>query len=67
MADRRHRGFVAVAVALYFVLRRRVDPLVATFVVGYLLWFPEAGLIPPLLNHYLAVLGGIVCAWALTR
>ncbi len=28
---------------------------------------PALGLAPALLNHYLAVLGGVVCAWALMR
>ena len=59
--------FVAVAVALYLVLRRPVGPLVAAFVASYMLWFPGTGLTPALLNHYLAVLGGVACAWALMR
>ena len=59
--------FVAVAVALYLVLRRPVGPLIAAFVASYMLWFPGTGLAPALLNHYLAVLGGVVCAWALMR
>ena len=59
--------FVAVAVALYLVLRRPVGPLVAAFVASYMLWFPGTGLTPALLNHYLAVLGGVASAWALIR
>ena len=58
---------LAVPVALYLVFRTRAGPLIAALVASYFVWFPGTRLDPSQMNHFMAVLGGIVCAWALTR
>jgi hypothetical protein len=58
---------IGVPLALFLVFRARVGPCVAGVAASSILWFHGLRLAPPSLNHYLALIGGIVCAGALDR
>jgi hypothetical protein len=59
-------SLVAVPVAVFLVARRRVGAPTAAIMGLLLLWFRGMSFEPGGLNHSLALLGGIVCGYALT-
>lgn len=60
-------SYVLVAVVLYFTTRRRIGTPAAAAAAMLVLWAPGVHLNVPSLNHYLALIGGIGCAWLLVK
>lgn len=60
-------SILAVALSYFFTTRRQFGPPLAAVLSVPLLWFNGMNLRPAALNHYLALVGGILCAAALNR
>ena len=57
--------FAAVGVAVYFATRRRLGSVLAGAIAMALLWPSGVHLNVGSLNHYMALTGGVACAWLL--
>jgi hypothetical protein len=62
-----HLCLISVAVALFLVMRARTGPLLAAVAGSAILWFDTLRLSVPPFNHFLALVGAIVCAGQLDR
>lgn len=60
-------SMAGVAVAMFVAARRTVGPLVGALVALPMIWFNRMTLEPAVLDVYLALLGGIGCAYLLER
>lgn len=60
-------SFAGVGVAVYLALRSRRGSVVAAVGALPLVWFRNMTLEPAALNHYLSVVGGVGCAYLLSR
>lgn len=58
-------SLAAVPLAYHLTSRSRLGPTAAAAVALLLLWFPRVSLEPGGLNHALAALGAVICAWGL--
>lgn len=60
-------SLISVPVAFYATTRSRLTAPLAAILATPLIWYESANLRPSSLNHYLALLGGVVAAAALNR
>lgn len=59
-------AYGSIAAAFYLTTRSRLGPILAGAASVLLVWAPNMSLEPGALNHWLALSGGIVCAYGLT-
>lgn len=60
-------AFAAIAVILYCIVRSRVGSWWALPAAVAVLFYPDAVVVISAFNHYLALIGGLLVAWMLTR